>query len=141
MEHPTHSTSVEVIEEGVSVDEQSGHSSVDECAPPPLVVFPSQLEVQQGHTDEGCDNQKQDEGAEKNSKQGVDLMSPHRSKDVVKLNVNCRKRQESGDDHLHEAGAVPWNLGGDFTCHLGCSCGSIKVVVGVILCNNSSQDG
>ena len=68
LEHPTHSTSVEVIEEGVSVDEQTRHSSIDKCAPPPSVVLPGQLEVKQCHTDEGCDNQKQNEGEEKNSK-------------------------------------------------------------------------
>lgn len=53
LEHSTHSTSVEIIEEGVSVDKQPSHSSIDECAPPPSVILPSQLEVQQCHTDKG----------------------------------------------------------------------------------------
>lgn len=66
-------------------------------------------------------------------------MSPHRSEDVVKLDVDSRKGQEAGDDHLNKAGAVPRNFGRDFTCHLGCSGGSIEVMVGIILGNGSSQ--
>jgi len=67
-------------------------------------------------------------------------MSPHRSEYVVKLDVNCREGQEARDNHLHEAGAVPRNFGGDFTCHLGGPGGSIKVVAGIVLCNDSSKD-
>ena len=54
LKHPTHSTSVEVIEERICVDEQPGHSRIDEGTPPPSVIFPRKLKVEQRHADERC---------------------------------------------------------------------------------------
>lgn len=67
-------------------------------------------------------------------------MSPHRSKDVVKLDVNCGKGQESRNQHLHEATAIPGNFTWDFTSHLGGAGGGIEIVTGIVLCQNTSQD-
>ena len=77
LKHTTHSTSVEVIEERICVDEQPGHSCIDEGTPPPSVIFPRQLKVEQRHTDEGRHNNEEDEGKEKDAKKGVNLVSPH----------------------------------------------------------------
>lgn len=62
LEQATHSTSVEVIEERVGVDKKTSHSCVDESTPPPSMIFSSQLEVQQSHTDEGRNDEEKDEG-------------------------------------------------------------------------------
>lgn len=131
---------MEVIKERVSIDEQSGHARINEGAPPPSVVFPRQLEVEQCHTNEGGDNDKEDEGKEQDSEKGVNLMSPHGRKDVMELNVNCREGQESRNDHLEETATVPGHLGGDLTCHLGSAGGGIEVMARIILGGNPSQD-
>jgi len=66
-------------------------------------------------------------------------MSPHGSKDVVKLNVDSREGQESRNNHLEETAAVPRHLCRDLTRHLRCSGGSIKVMARVIFGSNASQ--
>jgi len=55
------------------------------------MVFPRKLEVKQCHTDEGCHDNKEGEGKEENAKESVDLVSPHRSKDVMEFDVNSRE--------------------------------------------------
>ena len=59
---------MEVIEEGIRVDEQSGHPCINKGTPPPSMVLPCQLEVKQRHTDKGCNNNKKDEGKEEDTK-------------------------------------------------------------------------
>mmetsp|Transcript_25200 Transcript_25200/g.60609 ORF Transcript_25200/g.60609 Transcript_25200/m.60609 type:complete len:208 (-) Transcript_25200:892-1515(-) len=130
---------MEVIKEGVSVDEQSGHSRVDEGAPPPSMVFPRQLEVQQRHADEGRDDDEEDEGEEEDAKEGVDLVSPHGREDVMELDVDGREGQESRHDHLEEAAAVPGHLRGNLARHLGRAGGRIEIVARVILRGDPSQ--
>ena len=130
---------MEVIKERISVDEQSSHSCINEGTPPPSMVFPRQLEVKQCHTDKGSDNNKKDEGEEKDTEKGIDLVSPHGCKDVMKLNVDSRERQESRNDHLEETSSVPRNLGGDLTLYLCCAGWSIKVVAGIVLRHDTSQ--
>jgi len=141
LEQATHSTSVEVIEERVCVDEETSHSCVDESTPPPSMIFSGQLKVQQGHTDERGHDEKKDERKEKDSKQSVHLMSPHGGKDVMKFNVNCRKGQESRNEHLHEASTIPGNFSWDFASHLGGAGGRIEIVTGIVLSQNTTQHG
>lgn len=82
---------MEIVEEGIRIDKDTSHSGIDKNTPPPSVIFSSQLEVKQGYTDEGSHDEKEDESKEQDTKQGVHLMSPHGSKDVVKLNVDSRE--------------------------------------------------
>lgn len=84
-----HATSVEVVKERVGINENTSHACIDKCSPPPSVIFSGKLEVEQCHADKGSHNEKKDEGKEKDSKECVHLVSPHGSKDVMKLNVDC----------------------------------------------------
>jgi len=59
---------VVVVVEGVGVDEESSHSSVDVASPPPAVVFSGQLEIKQSHRDERSDNDQQNESNQQDSK-------------------------------------------------------------------------
>ena len=47
-----HSTSVEVVEERIGINENTSHSGIDKGTPPPSVILSCQLEVQQSHADE-----------------------------------------------------------------------------------------
>lgn len=105
------------------------------------MIFPRQLEVEQRHADERRHDNEEDERKEEDAKQGVNLMTPHRRKDVMQLDVNRTEGQESRNDHLEESAAVPRHLRGNFACHLGSAGGCIKVVAGVILGRNSPHDG
>ena len=141
LEYTTHSTSIEVVEERISVDENTSHSRIDECTPPPSMVLPRQLKVEQSHADERCHNDEEHECKEKNSEEGVNLMSPHRSKDVVEFDVNRRKWQEARNNHLEELVAVPRHFRGNFTSHLRRASWCIEVVACIVLRRNASQDG
>ena len=140
LEQTGHAGSVVVVEDGVDVDEDAGHTAVDKGGPPPLMVLTGQLEVQEGDGDEGRHNHEKDEGKEKDTKKGVDLMSPHGGKDVVQLDVDGRKGEEAGDDHLEGLAAVPRDLGGDLTGDLGGAGGGIEVVLAVVLGHRSTEN-
>ena len=122
-----------VVEEGVHVYEDPSHSSIDEGGPPPPVVLPGELEVEQGHRDEGRHNDEQGEGEQQDPEEGVDLVAPHAGEDVVQLDVDGREGEEARDDHLEGAGPVPGYLGGDLPGHLGGAGGGAEVVVAVVL--------
>ena len=139
LEQTIHTTSLEVVEERVSVDENTSHTSIDEGTPPPSVIFSGQLEVQQCHTNEGSHDKKKDERKEEDSEESIHLVTPHCSKDVVEFNVDSREGQESSDDHLCETTAVPWHFRRNFTSHFGCAGGGIEVVAGIILSQNTSK--
>jgi len=141
LEHTAHATSVEVIEERICIDEQPGHSCVNEGTPPPSVIFPRQLEVEQRHTDKGRHNNEKGESEEKDTEEGVDLVSPHGSEDVVELDVNRREGQETGNDHLEWPAAVPGHLGGNLPRHLGRAGGRVEVVVRVVLGSDTPHHG
>ena len=68
--------------------------------PPPLVVLNGQLEVGERDGDEGGDDDEDDEDDEEDGVDGVDLVAPHRSKDVVQLDVDGAEGQEAGHGHL-----------------------------------------
>ena len=91
LEQSIHSTSMEIVEEGIRIDKDTSHTGIDKDTPPPSVIFSGQLEVKQGYTDKGSHDEKENECEEQNSKQGIHLMSPHGSEDIMQLNVNCRK--------------------------------------------------
>lgn len=55
------------------------------------MIFSRKLEVQKSHSNERGDNHEQNKGQEENSKQRVDLVSPHGGENVVELNVNREK--------------------------------------------------
>lgn len=129
---------MEVVEEGIGVDEKTSHSCIDERTPPPSVIFSGQLEVQQGYADERSHNKEEYEGKEKNSEESVHLVPPHCSEDVMKFDVDCRKGQESRNNHLHEATTIPRYLRGDFARHFGGTGGGIEIMAGIILCQNTS---
>ena len=133
LEKTGHAGSVVVVEDGVDVDEDAGHTAVDKGGPPPLMVLAGQLEVQKGDGDEGRHDHQKDEGKEKDTEQSVDLVSPHGGKDVVQLDVDGREGEETGDDHLEGLAAVPRDLGGDLPSDLGGAGGGIEVMLAVVL--------
>lgn len=104
------------------------------------MVFARQLEVKQCNGDESSDNDQQTECHEEDSKKSVDLVAPHRSKDVVELDVNRREGQESSNKNLEDAASIPGNLRGNLSGHL---CGSgwrVKVGWCVVLRQHRSED-
>jgi hypothetical protein len=140
LEHTSHTRSVEVVEEGINVDEDSSHATIDEGCPPPLVIFSRQLEVQQCHSNEGRDNDQKNKGNEQNTEESVDLVSPHGSENVVKFNVDCRERKKSCNENLEWSTSVPRDLCWDFTGHFGGPCRSIEVRRSIVLGQDSSKN-
>lgn len=134
-----HTTSVEVVEERVRVDEDTSHTSIDESTPPPSVIFSGQLEVQQCNTDEGSHNKKEDECKEEDSEESIHLVTPHCSKDVVELNIDGREGQKSSNNHLRKTTTVPWHFRRDFTSHFSCASRSIEVVARIVLSQDTSK--
>jgi len=61
LQQTCHSTAMEVVVEGIQVDEDSCHSSVGVRCPPPTMVLSRELEVQEGDGDEGCHDDEKDE--------------------------------------------------------------------------------
>lgn len=132
---------MEEVVERICVNENTSHSRIDEGTPPPSMVLPRQLKVEQSYADEGCHDDEEDEGKEQDPEEGVNLMSPHRSKNVVEFDVNRRKWQESRNNHLKETAAVPRHLRGYFASHLRRASWGIEVMACVVLRRDASQDG
>mmetsp|Transcript_6274 Transcript_6274/g.9515 ORF Transcript_6274/g.9515 Transcript_6274/m.9515 type:complete len:577 (+) Transcript_6274:207-1937(+) len=126
-----HVGALEVVEEGVGVDEESGSPAAEQGAPPPTMVLAGQLEVHQGNSDEGGDDEQHDEGQEQDPKEGVDLVAPYTGKDVVQLNVDGTEGQEASHEHLGQRVAVPGDVRGDLAHGLGGAAGYIHITRGV----------
>ncbi len=73
LQEPSHPAVVEIVEEGVSVDEDAHHASRDKGTPPPPVVLCCELEVRQRNHDEARYNGEESEGQEENTVEGVNL--------------------------------------------------------------------
>jgi hypothetical protein len=111
-------TPVVVVEKAVAQHEERRAASTHEAAPPPAVVLYGQLEVGEGHSDEGSHH---DQNQEHNEQDGVDcvhLVAPDAGKDVVQLDVDGTEGQEASHQHLRWGGAVP-RQGRDLSRKLG----------------------
>jgi len=94
---------VEIEVKGISVDIDSSHTTIDKDRPPPTMILSCQLKVEKSHSIKAGDNDNKDEGKEQDAEEGVDLVSPHTCKDVMQLDVNGGKGQESCHAHLKKA--------------------------------------
>ena len=140
LQHTTHFTSVEVIVERIYENKETCHTSVDVRGPPPAVIFSCELEIQESNSDERSNNHQQNEGQEEDSKQSIDLVTPHRSKDVVKFDVNSREGKETGNEDLKEATPIPRDFSGDFSRNLCRSGRCIKVTASVVLRHHCTEN-
>lgn len=130
---------VEVVE-GVDEDEQSGGASVDKGSPPPAMILPRELEVQQRDRDEGGHYYKQDEGDKEDAEEGVDLVAPDRGEDVVQLDVDGREGQESGHKQLRQGVSVPRCHFGHFAGHFVGATGRLELLCEVAT-HHGAHDG
>ena len=64
------------------------------------MILSCQLEIQKSDGDERSHHNQQSKGNEENAEQGVELVAPHGRKDVVKLNVDGREREETSYQNL-----------------------------------------
>ena len=64
------------------------------------MILGRKLKVCQSNGDEGSDNYEDDKYNEEDGVYGVHLVAPDASKNVVKLYVNGRERQEASHAHL-----------------------------------------
>ena len=140
LQNSRHATSVVVVVKTVHINQQTRHTAVDKGGPPPAMIFSGQLEVQESDSDECCDNDQQNECQEEDSKESVNLVSPHGGEDVMKLDVNGSERQEPGNQDLEITTTVPWDFGWDFTSDLGGAGRGVEVRASVILGHDTSHD-
>lgn len=126
LKNSSHATAMKVKVKGVDVNKDASHAAIQIRRPPPLMVFAGKLKVQECDGNETRDNHQQAKRQEQNSKERIDLVSPHAGENVVKLNVNGGKRQEPGNEDLKGAAAVKGNFSWDFASDLGGSGRSVK---------------
>lgn len=77
------------------------------------MVFSSKLKISQSHSDKSSDNQENDKDNKQDAVYGVDPMSPHAGKYVVKFNIDSTEWQETCHCHLRNSFPVPrqwWDL-------------------------------
>lgn len=75
--------------------------------PPPVVVLGGKLEISQSDGDKGGDYEENNEDDEQDAVYGVNPVTPHAGKDVIKLNVYGAERQETRHGHLRDSAPVP----------------------------------
>lgn len=131
---------MEIKVERVNVDKETRHTPVDVGSPPPSVILSGELEIKKSHGDERRDNHQQDKCKEKDTEECVNLVAPHGSENVVKFNVNCRKRQKASNDHLETSASVEWNLRWNLSGHLRCSRRRVELVTGILLGHRPSDN-
>ena len=77
------------------------------------MIFGSELEIGQRHSNEGSDNEKNNEHNEQNAINGVDLMAPNTSKDVIQFDIYSTEWQKTSHCHLWHSSSIPrqlWNF-------------------------------
>lgn len=67
-------------------------------------------------------------------------MTPHGGEDIMKLDVDSRKREESGDQDLEWSASIPWHFCGNFTSDLRGTGRRIKIRGDIVLCNDTTKD-
>ena len=75
------------------------------------MVFSSKLEVRQGNSNEGSDDEKDDKDYKEDAVNGVNSVAPNTSKDVVELDIYSTERQKSSHSHLWNCCPVPGKWG------------------------------
>ena len=77
----------------VGKDEKARAPAAHDSAPTPVVVFQSELKVRHGHSDEAGDDEQDEKDKGEDPIERVQLMAPHRRKDVIQLDVDCAEGQ------------------------------------------------
>jgi len=119
LENPRHLGTIEIIEKGISIDEDSRRSPAQERLPPPLVIFHGKLEVSQRDGDASSDDQEQNEDEEQDSVQRIRVVAPHTCIYIVQFDVNGTEWEESGHYHLDDPVTIPggwWDCTREMPC-------------------------
>jgi len=129
LENPRHLGTIEIIEKGISIDEDSRRSPAQERLPPPLVIFHGKLEVSQRDGDASSDDQEQNEDEEQDSVQRIRVVAPHTCIYIVQFDVNGTEWEESGHYHLDDPVTIPggwWDCTGKCLVRHGAENGPAK---------------
>ena len=96
-----------VVVKRVKVHKEAAGTAVDEGTPPPSMILPGQLKVDDRHSDETGHDQQHGECKEKDAKERVNFVSPDARKYVVQFDIDGGEWQEACNDERNRAAHVP----------------------------------